>query len=1154
MMIRKRSTPRFSTRYVFIAGLACVACGDDIDLGTTGYPPVTTTITTGQDTGDPTTGGEDTFSDAGGESGAGDGDGGGEALPCGYEGMLGAYDLVELPYEDHPDDYRQFTPDLDCDFEGIYDEEAGPNDLALDDEATFKVFVYHPQDEQTGEWPQGLDERPVVFFGPANGSAYHLVFDDGTEESDHRYADLFRKLVEAGFVVFGIQPDNLNMSSGHRRAALACTMLWARDEYDEAWRLSEYALVAGHSRSGGGAYLLTEDLLAGTNLPSSSSLDEWEHCGLVTFAQSFGVTGETEIDPITHRDAPPFLSILGTTDEDTKTKGVMAYDNRFSEADAVAAGAADAFDEVVLMVHGKGHGSWGGTSFGEGPIAPFYALEFAKWQMLGDDEARRHFMDLVDVDVDDCAFDNLPISDPGEWNTAQTEVYYTGCSGNPAPAICTDPDPDLELVGMGRPLIRADFGQGEDVPGARRWIVDSLDHSSDACERYDTQGPDLGTSSSEGLVTVTRGPGGDPVQQSGPCVCVDGHAALNAGSSASGVPDACEPAISTFALPNFVAHEGNGMLVRFGGSHGPATIRWSLVPENDEGGATADLSAYTHISLRIGNYVEDATGCDSGYAPDEFTVTAELEDDDGMGEHVISLGTFVESDQRQLSSCHSAQFAQTVRVPLARLCEEGMVSIGAAKAILLHFDNPSMEHTAIVDSIELTRDPAGASTIATCSQEDPPEPCPDSPGSGWNCEAKSSLDVTETSCSDAPQWNGCDPGDVDENPVDLPEVDDGQSGTFPGWVANIPKGWIQDPQNPTQDEIDDIKARCVAACELEWSDNPNVEAECEAANFETPTLRETPAIPVRARIPNADADGSGLFTRESLACDLRTDCCEQFDEDLCAARPGDRATTASAPLGRGEEWVVSLEGAMKADSSYATATAEADLVGLMGYSFCAAGNDDDPCPFYVGSFELDLTESLELELECDSQQVAHEIEALSIQLVQPAFGIQQEDTSSIGLPRGALLLDADLIIDGLHYRTVSSTEHALYLEARSNLVEIDGLTDGFVLEFSLPCNGEVADVQVWFDLESSATLESPPSVGVTVSDQYLCPATITLTANSSDPDSDLEGVRWMLDDTLIAPGTSQVQFWAPPTIFKAIARDERGATTTDTKVVSCLPV
>jgi hypothetical protein len=76
------------------------------------------------------------------------------------------------------------------------------------------------------------------------------------------------------------------------------------------------------------------------------------------------------------------------------------------------------------------------------------------------------------------------------------------------------------------------------------------------------------------------------------------------------------------------------MLVHFGDMYGPATIRWSLVPGDDEGAAVADLSAFTHISLRVGNVVEDPTeACSSTYAPDEFTVSVELEDDDGVGSH-----------------------------------------------------------------------------------------------------------------------------------------------------------------------------------------------------------------------------------------------------------------------------------------------------------------------------------------------------------------------------------------------------------------------------------------------------------------------------------------------------------------------------------------
>ena len=54
---------------------------------------------------------------------------------------------------------------------------------------------------------------PAFFFSPGNG---YQIFDNG-----HKYQDLITSLVEAGFVVFGVEPSDAYMLSGHRRATIA---------------------------------------------------------------------------------------------------------------------------------------------------------------------------------------------------------------------------------------------------------------------------------------------------------------------------------------------------------------------------------------------------------------------------------------------------------------------------------------------------------------------------------------------------------------------------------------------------------------------------------------------------------------------------------------------------------------------------------------------------------------------------------------------------------------------------------------------------------------------------------------------------------------------------------------------------------------------
>src|SRR5690606_31567488 len=116
------------------------------------------------------------------------------------------------------------------------------------------------------------------------------------------------------------------------------------------------------------------------------------------------------------------------------------------------------------------------------------------------------------------------------------------------------------------------------------------------------------------------------------------------------------------------------------------------------------------------------------------------------------------------------------------------------------------------------------------------------------------------------------------------------------------------------------------------------------------------------------------------------------------------------------------------------------------------------------------------------------------------------------------------------------------------------LASDITIELEVPCGSGTLPVDVVLSFSSTGVSEAPPSVDITINEQVLCPATVTLTANASDSDDDLDGVRSVIDGVLMAPGTSQVKFWNPPTTFRAIARDERGAVTVDEQVVSCLPV
>src|SRR5690606_24977172 len=136
------------------------------------------------------------------------------------------------------------------------------------DEDTFDIFVYRPRDA-AGDWPTTPMPHPAVFFAPGRGLRTASL--SPTEPDDHYYYSTIQPLVEAGFVVFAIEPSSPDWGSGKRRAALACAMMWAKDSTN-GWvaadddRIGESAVLLGHSRGGTAVTRLTKSLLCQSSL------------------------------------------------------------------------------------------------------------------------------------------------------------------------------------------------------------------------------------------------------------------------------------------------------------------------------------------------------------------------------------------------------------------------------------------------------------------------------------------------------------------------------------------------------------------------------------------------------------------------------------------------------------------------------------------------------------------------------------------------------------------------------------------------------------------------------------------------------------------------------------------------------------------------
>jgi hypothetical protein len=253
-MFRRRHRPILLTA-------ALSGCGDDLPdgvLGSTG-PGISSSSSSGS-------GEVDETADGTGTSG-----GPADGAPCDFDEEVG-------------EDYEFGAPtaaaetlvaQTHCNFDGIYGE-----DDKLETDEEFLIWIYHPQDE-FGNWPDNHPPFPAVFMSPGGG---HQIYGSGL--SPHRYLPMFEAIARAGFVVIAIEPP-VGWSSGQRRAALACAMIWARGDSNLSPHLADDMAILGHSRGGGAAYLLTRDILAGTdgiNLPTNTLLDEWSQCALVTIA------------------------------------------------------------------------------------------------------------------------------------------------------------------------------------------------------------------------------------------------------------------------------------------------------------------------------------------------------------------------------------------------------------------------------------------------------------------------------------------------------------------------------------------------------------------------------------------------------------------------------------------------------------------------------------------------------------------------------------------------------------------------------------------------------------------------------------------------------------------------------------------------------
>jgi hypothetical protein len=617
-----------------------------------------------------------------------------------------------------------------------------------------------------------------------------------------------------------------------------------------------------------------------------------------------------------------------------------------------------------------------------------------------------------------------------------------------------------------------------------------------------------------------------------------------------GQPGECETTDTRTLLGS--GHATNGLRLR-GDGVTDGYLTWSLegLPNHEIG--PLDATGFTHARLRAGvrsrlvdnpfNAPQNCALVDT--AP--WSLAIELASMDGMeiASRSVNVRPLIQQDVVWAQTpatqvCAGDFFMQTIEVSFAELANgfgTGTFVPEALTALEIQLPAANGPGEVIIDTIELVREPNAA--MFTYPFE-----------SGlFACEATENLDVTVTTCTDEPQSGVCPALAVVSTPLDPPEVPSEWGGPFDGFVVH---GWAEDVGAPTNAELDVITARCVATCDQYYADDAHVFATCSASGaFETPTLLTTTSTPSIPRIPTEHEDGDGIwYEPQALTCNLESDCCNAFAEDVCRAAPS-RSTPASLPLGTGEKWLIELEGTLTVMSIDDEDPQSVAVTGIMGSSTCGEGIPDTPCPFYLGSLHVEQAQSLGVEIDCDGTPIELPLDAVTIDLVQPAMGIDFEDNYWKAFPPGALHLAAHVEVGPFAFDHVEANQEKVFVLTNGEWMSA-GPANGVEVYFDVPCNGQLEPMKAWLELNEGITIGTPPMASIDMPNSVTCGTMVDLDADVSDVDSDVSSVRWEVDGVLLDASLDELEITAAHEL-RVLVRDARGATTLDTHSIGCTP-
>lgn len=421
--------------------------------------------------------------------------------------------------------------------------------------------------------------------------------------------------------------------------------------------------------------------------------------------------------------------------------------------------------------------------------------------------------------------------------------------------------------------------------------------------------------------------------------------------------------------------------------------------------------------------------------------------------------------------------------------------------------------------------------------------------SDFTCEASSMLTAYETACATEPQAGVCPSGSEVTQAVALPTVQ-GPNGVVAGFSVHVPIDVLHDPTAPRQEELASVEAMCVSACEAYFADVPGTTANCASAGAFSRLDPFAAGQPSLDLVPQSSRHGEGLFPAQQLTCDLGIDCYGDFDEHLARTVPA-RTTPGGSMISVGEEVRIAL--GTSSDIEFVTnmGTYTTRLTGSVGYSECSSGHASAPCAFYLGSLEALAASSVTMDLMCDDgQRDRKTLKNLVVRLTQPAFGVAEQGAGRAkAFPPGALVVETAFTVGGEYYETSRANRLAATITAEGGEFDVGPL----LATMEVPCREGTATVTarlVLSDPGDGSLLAAPPTARIDTPSIVTCGQPTQLLADVNDPDGDLDEVRWYVDGVLVDDAQTSLVFTGPHTL-EVVARDVRGAATSDRKEIQC---